>query len=172
MTTAFAAPAFGEHHARPADVPAPARGARRAAAGLLGAQFVTMWGAFFILAPSINWPASLDEPASVTLPLIAKQSVPVFAGYLSYLVHILLLAPLAVVLRETLRMGPGPRTPRGGRSGRSPRRPACWASCAGCFLMPALSAAWLDPEASAATRDAIAVVFDAFNALRGAASAS
>lgn len=60
--------------------------ARRGMSGvpaLLLLQFVTMWGAFFILAPAINWPASLDEPPAIILPLILNQSGAVFAGYLS-----------------------------------------------------------------------------------------
>jgi hypothetical protein len=65
------------------------------AATLLLLQFITMWGAFFILAPSINWPASLGEPPAAILPLILEQSGAVFAGYLSYLIHALALIPLA-----------------------------------------------------------------------------
>ncbi|WP_413716965.1 hypothetical protein [Silicimonas sp. MF1-12-2] len=38
--------------------------ARRLAAALLLGQFVFMWGAFFVLAPSIQWPASLGLPAA------------------------------------------------------------------------------------------------------------
>ena len=44
-------------------------------AALLIAQFVTMWGAFFILAPSIDWPASLDQPPAAILPLIAALTL-------------------------------------------------------------------------------------------------
>lgn len=72
--------------------------------GLLLLQFATMWTAFFILAPTINWPASLDEPPSVMLPLILDQSSAVSAGYLSYLIHALALIPLAILLRDALRL--------------------------------------------------------------------
>jgi len=64
------------------------------AVSLLILQFVAMWGAFFILAPAINWPASLGEPPAIILPLILDQSGAVFAGYLSYLIHALALVPL------------------------------------------------------------------------------
>ncbi len=71
---------------------------------LLLLQFATMWGAFFILAPTINWPASLGEPPTVIFPLILDQSGAVFAGYLSYLVHALALIPLAILLRDSLKL--------------------------------------------------------------------
>ena len=74
------------------------------AASFLLLQFATMWGAFFILAPAINWPASLDEPPAIILPLILDQSTAVFAGYLSYLIHALALIPLAILLRDALRL--------------------------------------------------------------------
>jgi hypothetical protein len=54
--------------------------ARRIAAVLLIAQFVAMWGAFFILAPAINWPASLSLPPAEILPLIRDQASAVFLG--------------------------------------------------------------------------------------------
>jgi len=77
-------------------------GDTKSAAALLILQFATMWGAFFILAPAINWPASLDAPPSGLLPLILDRSGAVFAGYLSNLVHALVLIPLAVLLRGAL----------------------------------------------------------------------
>lgn len=76
----------------------PARAFARRDALLLLLQFAAMWGAFFVLASAINRPASLDEPASVMLPMILDQAGPVFAGNASYLLHALLLIPLAVIL--------------------------------------------------------------------------
>jgi hypothetical protein len=78
--------------------------AARGSAILLAVQFIAMWTAFFILAPSINWPASLDEPPAVILPLIEAQSVSVFFGYLSYFIHALLLIPAAALLPTALGM--------------------------------------------------------------------
>ncbi|MGC9523168.1 MAG: hypothetical protein ACP5HG_14955 [Anaerolineae bacterium] len=83
------APFIGNGHIKPA-------------AALLILQFATMWGAFFILAPAINWPASLDAPPSEILPMILDRSGAVFAGYLSYLIHAVVLIPLAVLLRNAL----------------------------------------------------------------------
>jgi hypothetical protein len=140
--------------------------ARRRTAALLLIQFVTMWGAFFILAPAINWPASLDEPPAVILPLILDQSGAVFAGYLSYLIHALALIPLAILLRDALRLD--------GAMGRAVVTLGVLAGFAKAlgivrwlFLMPGLAAAYTDPAATPATKDAIAVVYEAFNAYAG-----
>jgi hypothetical protein len=140
--------------------------ARRRTAALLLIQFVTMWGAFLILAPAINWPASLDEPPAVILPLILDQSGAVFAGYLSYLIHALALIPLAILLRGTLRL-----------EGAMGRAIVTFGVLAGfakmlgiirwLFLMPGLATAYTDPAATPATKDAIAVVYEAFNAYAG-----
>ncbi|WP_395660033.1 hypothetical protein [Aestuariivirga sp.] len=140
--------------------------ARRRTAALLLIQFVTMWAAFFILAPAINWPASLDEPPAVILPLILDQSGAVFAGYLSYLIHALALIPLAILLRDALRLD--------GAMGRAVVTLGVLAGFAKAlgivrwlFLMPGLAAAYTDPAATPATKDAIAVVYEAFNAYAG-----
>jgi hypothetical protein len=156
MTLSLTAPATP-------DTPAPAR---RLAAGLLAAQFACMWGAFFILAPSIDWPASLDLPPEVILPLIRDQAGPVFAGYLSYLIHALLLIPLAILLRHTLRMSPvmgGIAMALGVLAG--------FAKTLGIIrwlvLMPGLALAWTDPATGDAGRTAIGAVYEAFNAYAG-----
>jgi hypothetical protein len=140
--------------------------ARRRTAALLLLQFATMWGAFFILAPAINWPASLDEPPAIILPLILDQSGAVFAGYLSYLIHALALIPLAILLRDALRMD--------GAMGRAVVMLGVLAGFAKAlgitrwlFLMPGLATAYTDPAATPATKDAIAVVYEAFNAYAG-----
>jgi hypothetical protein len=125
-----------------------------------------MWGAFSILAPSINWPASLDEPPAIILPLILDQSGAVFAGYLSYLVHALALIPLAILLRDALRLD--------GAMGQALVALGVLAGFAKAlgitrwlFLMPSLAAAYTDPAATGTTQDAIAVVYEAFNAYAG-----
>jgi hypothetical protein len=147
---------------RTVDPPAP----RRLAAGLLAAQFAGMWGAFFILLPAINWPASLDEPADVMLPLILEKAGPVFTGYLLYLLHAVLLIPLAIILRHTLRMSPvlgGIAMALGVLAG--------FAKMLGIIrwlvLMPGLALVWSEPATGDAGRASISVVYDAFNAYAG-----
>ena len=146
--------------------PTPERPPTRLAALLLAAQFVAMWTAFGVLAPAIDWPASLDLPPATILPLILDQAGPVFAGYLSYLVHALLLIPIAVVLRHSLRMPPvlgGIAVALGVLAGFAKTLGIVrWT-----LLMPGLAAAWVDPAATEATRAAIAVTYAAFNAYAG-----
>lgn len=150
--------------ALPAALPAPTL--RRLAGGLLLAQFAAMWGAFFVLMPAIDWPASLGEPAAAILPLIAEKAGPVLAGYASYMLHALLLIPLAALLPQALGMGAV-----AGRLALALGALAGLAKALGIarwlFLMPGLAAGYLDPAATEATRAAIAVVFDAFNAYAG-----
>lgn len=147
----------------------PSSYARKGVSGataLLLLQFATMWSAFFILAPSINWPASLDEPPAIILPLILEQSTAVFAGYLSYLIHSLTLIPLAILLRDALGLE--------GATGRAVVTLGVLAGFAKAlgitrwlFLMPGLATAYTEPSATPATLDAIAVVYEAFNAYAG-----
>lgn len=144
----------------------PSGSPNRLAALLLLLQFACMWGAFLILAPAIDWPASLDAPPADILPLILDRQGPVFAGYLAYLVHALLLIPLAILLRQVLRM-----TPVLGTLAVAMGVLAGFAKALGIvrwlFLMPSLAAAYVDPASTAAARDAIATVYLAFNAYAG-----
>ncbi|MEM9432594.1 MAG: hypothetical protein AAGA12_01625 [Pseudomonadota bacterium] len=143
-----------------------ARSGSSAAAALLLLQFTTMWGAFFILAPTINWPASLSEPPEVIFPLILDQSTAVFTGYLSYLIHAVILIPVAILLRDALGLN--------GAMGRTVVTLGVLAGFAKAlgitrwlFLMPGLAVAYTDPAATPVTQDAIAVVYEAFNAYAG-----
>ena len=150
----------------PPTIPATTTAPRRLAAVLLLGQFAFMWGAFFVLAPSIDWPASLDLPAARMLPLLLEEFTAVFAGYSFYLLHALILIPLAAVLPGALGMGPV-----AGRLTLSLGVLAGAAKALGIvrwlFLMPALATASVAPEVSEATRAAISVTFDAFNAYAG-----
>ena len=148
----------------PATTPRPAA---RLAALLLLAQFCAMWGAFFVLAPSIDWPASLGLPASEMLPLLLERFGFVFTGYTLYLTHAVLLIPTAVALHVALGLGGvlgGTATAFGVLAGIAKALGIVrWL-----FLMPALAAAWVAPEdKSEAARAAISVTFDAFNAYAG-----
>ena len=144
----------------------PAWGAARIASVLLLAQFCAMWGAFFVLAPSIDWPASLDLPASEMLPLLLEQFAAVFSGYSLYLLHAILLVPVAVALHVALGLS--------GVLGGTATAFGILASIAKAlgivrwlFVMPALAAAWVAPDATEATRAAISITFDALNAYAG-----
>lgn len=76
-------------------------GATRAgvwSAVLLGAQFALMWTTFFILSSAIGWPASLGDPANVTLPRILAEAAAVQLGYGLYLAAAILLLPATAAL--------------------------------------------------------------------------
>lgn len=146
----------------------PSPVAARVAAGMLIAQFVLMFAALFILGGAINWPASLDEPASVLLPLIVEQAGAVALGYSSYFLSALLLAPIALLLYVV----------GGAERGRATLLVAAGLGALASFakllgisrwllMMPLLAQAYVDPGASEATRAAISVTFDAFNNYAG-----
>lgn len=71
-------------------------------AALIVAQFVAMWAAFAVLAQTIDWPQSLRSPPAVMLPLITQHASAVAAGYSAYLLHALLLMPIALLLPRVL----------------------------------------------------------------------
>jgi hypothetical protein len=142
------------------------KGTRRTAAVLLIAQFVAMWGAFFVLAPSINWPASLDLAPAEIFPLIRSNATAVMIGYSSYLIHALLLIPIAALLPSALGM-----QEVSGRTSLLFGGLAGFAKALGItrwiFLMPGLATAYLAPEASDITRQVIGEIYKAFNAYLG-----
>ncbi len=65
-------------------------------------QFALMWTAFFILSAAINWPVSLDDPASIALPRMLEQAQPIMTGYGCYLMVGLLLLPATAALNARL----------------------------------------------------------------------
>lgn len=140
----------------------------RMTGALLLAQFILMYVTVGILGSAINWPASLDEPASVMLPLIIEQSGAVALGYTSYFISSLLLGPIALLVYHIGRN-------EGGRAvllvATGLGLLASFAKLLGIarwlVLMPALASTYVDPQASAASRDAIAVVYEAFNNYAG-----
>ncbi len=139
---------------------------RRTVAVLLLAQFVAMWGAFFVLAPSINWPASLDLSPAEIFPLIRSNATAVMVGYTSYLIHALLLIPIAALLPAALGMAVTP-----GRTALLFGGLAGFAKALGItrwiFLMPGLATAYLAPDATEITRQTIGEIYKAFNAYAG-----
>ncbi|NJN31028.1 MAG: DUF4386 family protein [Synechococcales cyanobacterium RM1_1_8] len=76
------------------------RTAGRIAGFFLITQFVLMWVTFFVLSSSINWPASLDDPASIALPRLIDHYGAVMTGYSLYLLVALLLVPATAALNR------------------------------------------------------------------------
>ena len=74
----------------------------RWAAGLLFAQFSVFLVAFLVLSSAIDWPASLDNPASQSLPLILQERSAVALGYTAYFLSATMLIPIALLLWQIL----------------------------------------------------------------------
>jgi hypothetical protein len=137
--------------------------AGRVAAACLIAQFCLMLAAFLILSNAINWPMSLDDPASIALPRVIDQALPMMVGYGCYLMVGLLLIPASAALNDRLGLT--------GAFASLTMALATFAAIAKSigitrwlFAMPALADAYAKPGAD---REAIAVVFDALNAYAG-----
>lgn len=135
---------------------------------LLVLEPILMYAAFFVLNSSINWPASLDEPAGVNLPLVTEERGAVTVGYGAYLAYSLLILPLSVMLYFALK-------------GREASPLLAVAAAVGVvsalsralgigrwlFLMPSLAEIYGDPASSPATREAVEVAYTAFNEYAG-----
>lgn len=130
-------------------------------------QFAFMIAALVILGNAINWPASLDLPAAEALPLIQAQSGAVALGYTSYFISALLLIPIALLMQHLLRHTHSAVLLVGTGLGVL----AGFAKLLGIgrwlLMMPGLAEIYTNPQASPATRDAVTVTFEAFNAYAG-----
>ncbi len=143
-------------------------GLYRATALLLILEPILMFTAFFVLSSSINWPASLDEPASVNLPLITERSGAVVLGYGSYLLFSLLILPISVMLYFVLKdREASPLLAVAAAVGVISALARALGIGRWLFLMPALAEVYLDPGTSQATREAVEVAYAAFNEYAG-----
>ena len=141
----------------------PAAYAGPLAAIILTAQFLLMGLAFFVLSTSINWPASLDDPAAISLPRILAQAEAVRLGYGCYLLMALLLIPATAALNERL----GLRGPLAAIT-LALAVLSAMAKVIGIgrwlFVMPGLAQAYATPGADRAT---IALVFQTLDSYAG-----
>ena len=72
-------------------------------AGIAAVLFgLLMFVPILVLGISIGWPASLDEPSELLMPLIVDQEIPVRIGYLSYLIYSLMFFPTIALLSRVL----------------------------------------------------------------------
>jgi len=135
----------------------------RIAALILTAQFILMGIAFLVLSSSINWPASLDDPAAISLPRIFQQAEAVRLGYSCYLVMALLLIPATAALNDRLGLK--------GPIAATTMALAVFSAMAKTigigrwlFAMPGLAQAYVAPGAD---HEAIATVFMALDSYAG-----
>ena len=145
-----------------------ANGLQRATVSLLLLQPVLMFFAFFVLSSSINWPASLDEPAGVNLPLIVEHRGAVILGYGSYFLYSLLILPLSMTLYFALKgREASPLLAVAAGFGVVSALARVLGIGRWLFLMPFLAQIYGDPASSGATRAAVEVAYTAFNEYAG-----
>jgi hypothetical protein len=141
----------------------PPHSAGRIAFLLLAAQFALIWATFFILSGAIGWPASLRDPAAITLPRLLEHRGAVLAGYGCYLAAALLMVPAVAALNARFGL-------RGQLGGLALALAAIAASAKTIgigrwlFAMPGLAAAQALPGADQAS---VALLFQALNDYAG-----
>ena len=142
----------------------------RVTALLLVLEVILQTAALVILGAAIDWPASLDEPASVNLPLITESRGAVILGYGSYLLYSILILPLAFLLYRVLANREAPASPLltiAVGFGVASAVARSLGIVRWLFMMPVLARIYQDPSASGATREAVTVTYEAFNAYAG-----
>ncbi len=144
-------------------------GLLRLTVALLVLEPLLMGAAFFILNSAIDWPASLDEPARVNLPLVLDQRGAVVLGYGAYLVYSLLILPLSVMLYFLLkeRGSSSPLLAVAAGVGIVSALARALGISRWLFLMPFLAKTYVAPGTGDATQEAVEVVYDAFNEYAG-----
>lgn len=144
-------------------------GLYRLTALLLVLEFVLFFVSVVVLGAAIDWPSSLDEPASVNLPLIVEQRGAVILGYGSYLLYSVLILPLAFLLYFVLkeRGTSSPLLAIAVGFGVISALARSLGIVRWLFMVPVLADIYLDPGSNDATRQTVSVVYDAFNAYAG-----
>jgi hypothetical protein len=136
---------------------------------LLLIEFLLIFAPLIILGGAINWPASLDEPASVNLPLILAEAGAVKLGYFLYLVYSVLIIPVALVISRivggTQRQNTLLQIANGFAVGSVVLR--VLGIIRWLIPMPLLAEVYTDPATTAATREAVAIMYDMLNAYAG-----
>ena len=142
---------------------------RRQAAIFLIIEFLLIFAPLIILGAAINWPASLDEPASVNLPLILEQYMAMMTGYSIYLVYSLLFWPMAYLTGRAIVIGDTGNTLFRVASGFAAL--SVLARTLGIvlwlFAMPVLARLYINPAVSEDFKERISMVYEMLNAYAG-----
>jgi Domain of unknown function (DUF4386) len=136
---------------------------------LLIGQLLVFLTAPIGLGVAIGWPASLDEPASVVLPLIRDNRTVVNIGYFGYFISALMLIPIALLLRGLLQTS--------AKNDRLLLVATGIGVLAGAFkmigilrwftVMPFLADSYVSSGTTSGTREALTVAYDTFNKYGG-----
>ncbi len=141
----------------------------RQAAIFLIIETVLIFAPLIILGTAINWPASLDEPASVNLPLILEQYTAMMTGYSIYLIYSLLFWPMAYLTGRAIAIGDTENKLFRVASGFAVL--SVLARALGIvrwlFAMPVLARLYTNPTASENFRENISMMYEMLNAYAG-----
>ena len=132
-------------------------------------EFLLIFAPLIILGAAINWPASLDEPASVNLPLILEQYIAMMTGYSIYLVYSLLFWPMAYLTGRAIVIGDTENTLFRVANGFAAL--SALARALGIvrwlFAMPVLARLYTNPTVSENSKESISMVYEMLNAYAG-----
>lgn len=158
-------------HSASVNIPAQADpiAVRRQAAIFLIIEFLLIFAPLIILGAAINWPGSLDEPASVNLPLILEQYRAMMTGYSIYLVYSLLFWPMAYLTGRAIVIGDTENTLFRVANGFAAL--SALARALGIvrwlFAMPVLARLYTNPAVSENSKESISMVYEMLNAYAG-----
>jgi len=142
---------------------------RRQAAVFLIIEFLLIFAPLIILGVAINWPASLDQPASVNLPLILEQYMAMMTGYAIYLVYSLLFWPMAYLTGRAIVIDDTSNTLFRVASGFAALSALARALGIVRWLvaMPVLARLYTNPAVTENFKESISMVYEMLNAYAG-----
>jgi len=139
------------------------------AAVLLIIEFLLLLLPLLILGSSIKWPASLDEPARVNLPLILENYGSMMTGYSIYLVYSLLFWPVAYLTGRAI-VGSDVNNILF-RIANGFAALSVLARCLGIvrwlFTMPVLAEFYVAPSTTEVTKENISILYETLNSYAG-----
>jgi hypothetical protein len=141
----------------------------RSAAALLIALPIAFNTFFFLLGRLFEYPAVLRDPVGVVLSRFHAGGLRLKLTWYGFTLTAVLLAPLAVLLGQVLARDELAIVPVATTIGVLAAVVQFLGLARWPFLVPALARTYEDPESTAATREATAVVFDSFNRYLGVA---
>lgn len=123
----------------------------------------------FILGTAIDWPASLDEPATAILPRIYEQASTVQSGYVIYMIYSLLFWPVSLLIihRAAGSDDYGPLLRIAAGLGIASAVLRTLGIIRWLVPMPVLAEQYVDPATSEATRESIIVTYNMLNDYAG-----
>ena len=141
----------------------------RAAGALLVGLPIAFNLFFFLLGRLFDYPAILRSPVGTILSRFQAGGLRLKLVWYGFMLTAVLLAPLAVLLGQVLARDGLEIVPVATTIGVLAATVQFLGLARWPFLVPALARTYEDPNSSAATREATAVVFDSFNRYLGVA---